>query len=79
VVAVVANEKGEKSYKFKGGKYKQFGVRCWPETLEKLGWTVDSLQIGKEYAVQNYQARILLKEGKASKVLEFVTVGLHRA
>lgn len=72
VIAIVANEKGEKSYKFKGGKYKQYGVRVWPETLEKLGWKLDSLKVGQEYDLKNLRSKILTASGKAKKVAEFL-------
>ncbi|MBI3460739.1 hypothetical protein HY009_07410 [Candidatus Acetothermia bacterium] len=72
VISVISNEKGDVAYKYKGGRFKQFGVRVWPEVLEQLGWKLDSMRIGKEYSVENYRAKILLKKGRVSKVIELI-------
>lgn len=70
-VSVELTPKGEKAYKFKGGRYSKFGVRIWPEVMQTLGWELDSLRPGTDHKVDK-QAKILMHEGKAQKVIAFL-------
>lgn len=63
--------KGEKAYKFKGGRYSKFGVRVWSEVMQTLGRELDSLRPETDYKVDK-QAKILIHEGKAQKVVAFL-------
>ena len=46
VIVVGVDEKGEFTYKAKGGQYAKFGVRIWPEVLPALGMDPDKLRAG---------------------------------
>ena len=70
-VSVELAPKGEKAYKFKGGRYSKYGVRIWPEVMETLGWELDSLKPGTDHKVDK-QAKILVHEGKVQKVIAFL-------
>jgi hypothetical protein len=51
------DEAGKLMFKVRGGpKFKRFGVRCWPETLEAAGIDPAALVAGGQYSLAGWVA-----------------------
>jgi len=62
-----------KSAKAKGGRWKKYGVKVWPEVLllPPLEWVLDELDSGEYPAPKGLTATVMMHEGKPRKVLSW--------
>jgi len=62
---------GEKRAKVKGGRWKKYGVMCWPETLKlpPLEWDLDELDAADYPVPGGVQAVVLMVDDKPKKVI----------
>jgi hypothetical protein len=47
---------GKESWKVKGGKFTQYGVRIWPEILDAAGIPSENLDVSRTYKLDGYTA-----------------------
>jgi len=58
------------TYKARGGRLTEHGVRVWPETLPELGFPdVDALKPGLIKLPKPLKVRVLMVDGKMNKVV----------
>ena len=62
---------GEKRAKIKGGRWKKYGVMCWPEVLAlpPLEWDLDALDATDYPVPAGVQAIVLMVDDKPKKVV----------
>jgi len=62
---------GEKRAKVKGGKWKKYGVVCWPEVLAlpPLEWELDALDAADYNVPAGVQAVALMVDDKPKKII----------
>lgn len=71
-IAVSADDDGNLVYKVKGGKYKKFGVRVWPEVLPALVADPAALKLGKNLYSAMVRA-VLGDGGQPQKIIGLAT------
>ena len=70
-ITVEFTPKGQKNAKVKGGRWKMYGVMCWPEVLSlpPIEWDLETLDAGDYPAPPGVKAIVLMDGDKPKKVI----------
>lgn len=71
---IVDIKDGKPAYKIKGGKWEKWGVRTFPDLLEKNGINVETIPLSG-IDMTGYEMTILMRGDKPDKVTKLVKVG----